>query len=107
MSKISDPYVFEERGGVVRLSLSPEFAESLEGDWVGLELPPPGANIRAGETFGFVTTDRETHDLKAPRGFRVVEVNAAVVQNAPLARLSPLGVGWLLEVGFLDASETV
>ena len=50
MSEISDPYVFEGRGEVVRLSLSPEFAESMEGDWVGIELPPGIAASREDAT---------------------------------------------------------
>lgn len=95
---IADPDNADEPASGRRLGLAPAEAESMQGDWVALELPPAGANIRSGETFGFVTTDRATHDLRAPFAFRVIEVNSRAIQNPAVARLSPTGEGWLLLV---------
>lgn len=96
--RLQAQYWTRPEGELSRLGLQPDFAESLSGDWVGLELAPEGAVIRPGETFGFVTTDRATHDLRAPFGFRIVEVNQSAIENAPIVRLSPTGAGWLLNI---------
>lgn len=95
---IADPDGADEPASGRRLGLAPAEAESMQGDWVALELPRTGANIRSGETFGFVTTDRATHDLRAPFAFRVLEVNSRAVENPAVARFSPTGEGWLLLV---------
>ncbi len=101
---IADPDNADESAAGRRLGLAPAEAESMQGDWVALELPRAGANIRSGETFGSVTTDRATHDLRAPFDFRVLEVNGRTVENPAIARLSPTGEGWLLLVQPLRGS---
>lgn len=84
--------------GRSRLGLEPEFAESLGDRWVGLELPPVGARFRRGETFGFVHCADATHDLRAPRDLVVSAVNPRAIAHPGLARLSPTGDGWLVEI---------
>ena len=95
-----DPYWFKEVAGGFRLGLSPEFVETVKGDWVGLELAAVGTRVRSGESFGFITTDRAAHDLRATRDFFVRVVNSRCLANPALAQLSPLSEGWLMEVEF-------
>jgi glycine cleavage system H lipoate-binding protein len=90
----------------VRLGLSADAVDRMPGPWVALELPAPGAVVRARDGFAFVTTGGTTHDLRAPTAFRVLAVNPRVVENPELARLSPRVEGWLLEVELLEARAT-
>ncbi len=103
-STLMERYWFSSAEGRTRVGLSVEFAQTLAGDWVALELAKIGSTIRPRETFGFITTDRATHDLRAPRGFRIVEINCRVTENPQVARLSPLGEGWLLEIEPVETS---
>lgn len=82
--------------GSARLGLAPEFADSILGDWVALELLGEGERIRPGDAFGFITTDRATHDLRAPIEFTILARNAAATADPRLAQLAPTGEGWLL-----------
>ena len=102
MSSLFDQYWFRGYGDATRLGLEPDFAQSLDGDWIALELPPVGEIFGAGETFGFITTDCATHDLRAPCALRILAVNRRAAENPDLARLSPMGEGWLLEVKELE-----
>lgn len=81
-----------------RLGLRPECAEAIPGNWVGLEMLPLGSSLRAGDGFGFITTDRGTHDLRAPAAMRILEVNQQAIENPNLVKLSPTGLGWLMLV---------
>lgn len=107
MRSLVDQYWTRESAGATRLGLAPDFVESLEGNWIAIELAPVAAVLRAGDSFGFLTTDRATHDLRAPFAFRVVEVNPAAIENPSLVRLSPTGAGWLLEVARRDVDAEV
>ena len=107
MNKLIDQYWMKSEGAATRFGLSAEFVASVQGDWLALELPKPGELIRVRETFGFLTTDRATHDLRAPCAFRVIEVNPKPIENAELARLSPHGEGWLLEIEAIESQAGV
>jgi glycine cleavage system H lipoate-binding protein len=89
------------------MGLSVDAVDAMPGRWVALELPRPGETIRARDGFGFVTTEHGTHDLRAPSAFRVVGVNARVVANPEIARLSPRVEGWLMEIEPVEARATV
>jgi len=89
-------------GRTTRLGLSAEFTQSLAEDWVQVELPAPGATFQKGDSFGFVQTSGATHDMRAPRGFKVLTVNPRALADAQVVRLSPLGEGWLLQIEFLE-----
>ena len=93
-----DQFWVETEGSQWRLGLRAEFVETIEGDWVALDLPAIGDVLRAEEAFGFLSTDEAAYDLRAPCPFRVVRVNLNCVRNPEIVRLSPQGEGWLLEI---------
>jgi glycine cleavage system H protein len=84
--------------GVVRLGLNSDYAESMKGPWLALEIAETGSHIQRGDTFGFLTTGPATYDLVAPFAFKVVRVNRQVLENPDLARFSPHHQGWLAEI---------
>jgi glycine cleavage system H protein len=101
MTSIGDFWLRESRP-VALLGVRSDWADAVEGDWLAVELFPAGRRVRRGESFGFITTDRATHDLRAPVDFEIVEVNARVVERPHLTRLAPQGEGWLLRVRTTD-----
>lgn len=102
MTSAEQQYWIDDLGETARLGLEPSYAESLDGDWVAIELAVVGTTVRIGESFGFITTHRRTYDLRAPFTFRIVGVNESAVRNPALVRLSPMGGGWLLELRRID-----
>lgn len=93
---------FVAEGETQRMGLEEGFLEGLEAEIVALELAPRGTALRAGDTFGLITLVTRTIDLRAPRAFRVVEVNAVAEQDPRLVRYSPYAKGWLLRVVLAD-----
>ena len=105
-----DDYTLEPTGeaGRWRLGLSEAWVESVAGEggggaaspgeFVALELQPPGTRLHAGEALGFIHTPRRTYDLRVPFALEVLALNAAALANPALVRLAPGGRGWLAEV---------
>jgi glycine cleavage system H lipoate-binding protein len=104
MAETEAKYWVKDMGETARLGLEPDFAESLEGDWVAVELAAEGTTVRIAESFGFITTHLRTYDLRAPFAFRIVSVNKPAIENPALVRLSPMGGGWLLEIRKIDTA---
>ena len=64
----------------------------------------PDAQEGSGGPGGMLTTDRASHDLRAPCSMRIAEVNARALEDPALARLSPTGEGWLIEIQAIETS---
>ena len=84
---MSDRYWIELRGERRLLGLTPESAERMLGDWIGLELAQAGTRIASGDSFGMVTTDQASHDLRAERAMKIVVVNAKALTDPRVVRL--------------------
>lgn len=95
-----------ETPGVMRLGFTPEFAESVPGDWVSLDLPKAGDVFEPEEGFAFLTTHRATIDLRAPVPMRITQTNDRVRTNPGIIRLSPTHEGWIVEFENPDATAT-
>ncbi len=94
----SAKFWFEPMNDVVRVGLDPEFVSTVKGDWLAIELAVAGTFSERGESFGFISTSQGTHDLRAPEAIRICKANEAAVQNPAIVKLSPTGLGWLVEV---------
>lgn len=81
----------------VRVGIT-DFAQSSLGDVVFVQLPPVGAEVKAGESFGEVESTKSVSDLYAPVSATVVAVNADLDGNPALVNSDPYGQGWLLEL---------
>jgi glycine cleavage system H protein len=83
--------------GTVRVGIT-DFAQDELGDIVFVELPDPGEEITAGDTFGLVESIKAVSDLYAPVSGEVTAVNDDLELAPETVNDDPFGDGWLLEV---------
>ena len=99
----SHEYVRVE-GGRWRLGLS-AFAVDQLGDIVFVELPEPGSQLSAGQSFGSVESVKAVEDLIAPISGVVEARNEAVLASPEELQNDPYGEGWLLLVRPADPAQ--
>ncbi len=75
-----------------------DFAQSQLGDVVFLELPKPGRELNAGESFGVVESVKAASDLYSPVSGRVAAVNEQLAAKPELINSDPYGDGWILKL---------
>jgi glycine cleavage system H protein len=90
-----------------------DYAQASLGDITYVQLPKPGASLKAGETFGVVESVKAASDVYTPVAGTVVEVNAGLVQAPETVNRDPFSSGWLIRLkpanpadaaGLLDAA---
>jgi glycine cleavage system H protein len=94
----------KQEGGRIRVGIT-AFAQEQLGDVVFVELPKPGARVRAHQTFGVVESVKAVSDLFAPISGEVAEVNAELVKKPETVNQDPYGQGWMIVVSPADAKE--
>jgi glycine cleavage system H protein len=94
----------KQEGGRIRVGIT-AFAQEQLGDVVFVELPKPGARVRAHQTFGVVESVKAVSDLFAPLTGEVVEVNAELPKKPETVNQDPYGQGWMIVVTPADAKE--
>lgn len=99
----SHEYVRPE-GGLWRLGLSAYAIDQL-GDIVFVELPEPGTQLSAGQSFGSVESVKAVEDLIAPISGVVEARNEAVLASPEELQNDPYGEGWLLVVTPSDPAQ--
>ena len=82
-------------GSHFRLGLS-DFAQQRSGDVAFINLPLPGAELKAGDELASIETVKVNLSLPSPVMGKILEVNA-IVQEAPeLINLEPYNRGWMV-----------
>ena len=82
-----------------------DFAVEQLGDIVFVELPEVGTEYAQGEVFGTLESVKAASEIFAPAGFKVVEVNEALVSQPELLNADPYKDGWLVKAELTDTSE--
>ena len=83
-----------------------DHAQQALGDVVFVELPETGRELEAGEACAVVESVKAASDVYAPLAGRVIEVNAAVVDDPTLVNQSPDEDGWFFRIE-LDDPATI
>lgn len=83
--------------GSVTIGISEEGLEELT-EVSAINLPAEGEEVGADEVCGEVETESGPLNLYSPVEGKVVEINAAVVENPQLLFEDPYGDGWLFRV---------
>ncbi len=81
-----------------------DHAQDALGDVVFVDLPEIGRTVTAGEACAVVESVKAASDVYAPLAGRVVEANAALVENPALVNASPTGDGWFFKLEGVDAA---
>jgi len=94
----------DEGDGRVRVGIT-DYAQDKLGDVVYVELPEPGAEVRAMESFGEVESTKSVSDLFSPVDGTVVERNTLLEERPELVNEDPYGQGWMIVVQVRDPSQ--
>jgi glycine cleavage system H protein len=85
----------EKNEGIVGIT---DFAQDALGDVVFVELPAVGTELKPGQTFGVVESNKTVSDLFAPVAGRVVAVNQGLRDEPELVNQDPYGRGWMIRL---------
>ncbi|ALL01513.1 Glycine cleavage system H protein [Pyrodictium delaneyi] len=99
----SDEWVKRE-GDVVVIGIT-DYAQKKLRDIVGVELPEPGSNVKAGEAVGSIESVKAAADIYAPVSGEVVEVNERLYDEPELVNRDPYGEGWMFKIRMSDEKE--
>ena len=81
-----------------------DHAQESLGDIVFVDLPKPGADITAGQTFGSVESVKAVSDLYAPASGTVTEVNGEL-GTAPENINKDAHASWMIKLTLKDPNE--
>ncbi len=84
-------------GGVVTLGIT-KFAVEQLTDVVYIELPDPGDNVFAGESFGEIESVKAVSDLYSPVDGEIVGINEKLLDDPTIIAQDPFGKGWMVKI---------
>ena len=82
-----------------------DYAQHELGDVVYVEMPKPGAKLKAGESLGTVESVKAVSDIYAPVSGEVTEVNSALADTPETINKDPHGKAWLVKLKLANSSE--
>ena len=102
------PYMVYEwlqvEDGTVTIGISEEGLSELT-DITSVKLPSESEDVTPDEVCGEIETDEGALNLYSPVEGKVIELNAAVVENPSLIMEDPYGDGWLFRVEANNAED--
>jgi glycine cleavage system H protein len=91
-------------GDLAVIGITQHAVEQLT-DLVYVDLPAPGAKVRAGEQFGEIESVKAVSELVSPVSGAVAARNDEAVAEPAKITADPYGGGWLIKVRMTDPSE--
>jgi glycine cleavage system H protein len=89
-----------------------DHAQSALGDIVYVDLPKVGRELKSHETFGVVESIKAVSDLYSPAAGKVIEINAALVDEPSQINREPHSSAWMIKLeisadpaGLMNAHE--
>ena len=86
---------------VVRVGIT-DYAQGELGDVVFVNLPKPGQQLEAHESFGTIEAVKAVSELYSPVAGEVVEVNGALDGDPAVVNRDPYGDGWMVTLRLAD-----
>ena len=90
--------------GTVTVGISEDGLNEL-GEISAINLPAENEEVNPDEICGEIETDEGPMNLYSPVEGKIIEINAAVVENPSLLLEDPYGDGWLFRVEAEDADD--
>ena len=90
VARTSDP-------AVVRVGIT-DYAQGELGDVVFVNLPKPGDQLDAHQSFGTIEAVKAVSELYSPVAGEVVRVSSALEQDPAVVNRDPYGEGWMVEI---------
>ena len=88
-------------GAVVRIGIT-DYAQGELGDVVFVNLPKPGQQLEAHESFGTIEAVKAVSELYSPVAGEVVEINGALDGDPAMVNRDPYGEGWMVTLRVTD-----
>ena len=82
-----------------------DFAQAALGDIVFVDLPEPGDEFEAKDSFGSVESVKAASDVYSPISGKVLEVNEVLTDEPGVVNASPEDDGWFVKIEVKDDSE--
>ncbi len=82
-----------------------DYAQQELGDVVFVEMPKPGAAVKAGQSFGTVESVKAVSEIFSPVTGEVTENNPALADTPEKLNSEPHGAAWLVKVKLADPKE--
>ena len=93
----------KEEGGVATVGIT-DFAQNALGDVVFINLPEPGDEVVAGESFGDIESVKAVSDLLCPVSGIVKAVNEELIDAPEMLNSDPYGA-WIIKVEQINDRE--
>lgn len=90
--------------GTIKIGVSAYAIEQL-GDIVHIELPEPGDEFEAGDSFGTIESTKTVSDLYLPARGRITAVNDELLESPDKLQESPYLNGWLIKAELTSTPE--
>ena len=97
-------WVRAESDGSLVIGITRHAVESL-GDITQVDLPEPGTELTADESFGDIDSVKAVSELFAPVDAEVLAVNEALADEPEIINDDPYGKGWMLKVRPKNAAD--
>jgi len=88
--------------GIATIGITAHAQDAL-GDIVFVELPEPGREVAKDEACAVVESVKAASDVYAPLAGKVLECNAAIVDDPALVNQDAEGAGWFFRLLLADA----
>ncbi len=88
---------------VVRVGIT-DYAQGELGDVVFVNLPRPGQQLAANESFGTIEAVKAVSELYSPVAGEIIEVNGALDADPAVVNRDPYGDGWMVALRPADPS---
>ncbi len=75
-----------------------DYAQTMLGDLVYVELPEPESHIERGEECALIESTKAAADVYSPIAGEVVEINESLLNIPHLVNEDPYGKGWLFRI---------
>ena len=81
------------------------FAQDALGDIVFIDMPKPGAVVKAGQQIGEVESTKTTSTIYTPVSGTIAKVNADLKDHPEVVNSDPYGKGWMVVIDLSNASD--
>jgi glycine cleavage system H protein len=82
-----------------------DHAQEQLGDVVYVELPKPGEDFAAHESFGSVESVKAVSEIFTPVSGKVAEVNGSLNDEPEKVNQDPYGEGWMIKITMTNSGE--
>lgn len=82
-----------------------DYAQNSLGDVVYVELPKPGEDFSANESFGSVESVKAVSEMFTPVSGSVVEINETLSDEPEKVNSDPYGDGWMIRLRMATPGE--